>query len=631
MYLLPVPQICSTNSHKFILKYDTVIQLDSRLGLQELYYATILQGQIEESLGFTLPVTKSFYQESNAVVLTVSGELRTQEYHIHIQMDQVVLTGGSSSSLLYAVQTLRQIIIQQGAILEGLEIIDYPEIQNRGFYYDVTRGRIPTLKTMKELADRMSFYKLNQLQLYMEHSFLLKGFSEVWRDDTPLTPEEILMLDEYCQRLHIELVPSIASFGHLHKILSTKTYSGLCELEGSEQEQFSYVNRMLHHTVDVSNEESFEMIKNMLTQFLPLFSSERINICADETFDLGKGRSKSLSDRIGKEQMYTGFLKQLCDFVKMHGKQPMFWGDILINAPEAFKSLPEDAVCLNWDYSPQPKEDNIKKLSDLGVRQYVCPGVHGWKRLINSLSISYDNILAMSRYAHKYKAEGVLNTDWGDYGHINHPEFSTAGMIYGAAFSWNAEVIGFDEINRGISALEYLDPSRGFVAAVDRIAKADHLLWEHLVQYKEACENRIELGEDAEYFSRVDTKQLEETGTDLEEAVEAMYRIIGRMDSARRERVKAYLMAAEGIRLFLALITKTVQYGYQKASFQSKDAFTLAEKIEYWFREYKEIWRKQYKESELSRLGEVIFWYTDMLRTMKNEALKLKITGKKEK
>ncbi len=87
MYLLPVPQICSTNSHKFILKYDTVIQLDSRLGLQELYYATILQGQIEESLGFTLPVTKSFYQESNAVVLTVSGELRTQEYHIHIRMD----------------------------------------------------------------------------------------------------------------------------------------------------------------------------------------------------------------------------------------------------------------------------------------------------------------------------------------------------------------------------------------------------------------------------------------------------------------------------------------------------------------------------------------------------------------
>ena len=34
-----------------------------------------------------------------------------------------------------------------------------------------------------------------------------------------------------------------------------------------------------------------------------------------------------------------------------------------------------------------------------------------------------------------YHADGVLNTDWGDCGHINHPDFSLVGMIYGAAFS----------------------------------------------------------------------------------------------------------------------------------------------------------------------------------------------------
>ena len=72
----------------------------------------------------------------------------------------------------------------------------------------------------------------------MEHTFLFRGFSEVWRDDTPLTAEDILELDAYCRKRHIELVPSIACFGHLYKVLRTKTYGELCEMPGMEKEPF---------------------------------------------------------------------------------------------------------------------------------------------------------------------------------------------------------------------------------------------------------------------------------------------------------------------------------------------------------------------------------------------------------
>ena len=43
----------------------------------------------------------------------------------------------------------------------------------------------------------------------------------------------------------------------------------------------------------------------------------------------------------------------------------------------------------------------------------------------------------------------------------------------------------------------------------------------------------------------------------------------------------------------------------------------LAEDMEYWFREYKTLWRKTSRESELYRLGEVIFWMADTLREQK--------------
>ena len=53
---------------------------------------------------------------------------------------------------------------------------------------------------------------------------------------------------------------------------------------------------------------------------------------------------------------------------------------------------------------------------------------------MNRLDYSYQNISRMCSYGVKYKAAGVLNTDWGDYGHINHPSLSIPGMIYELLF-----------------------------------------------------------------------------------------------------------------------------------------------------------------------------------------------------
>ena len=93
-------------------------------------------------------------------------------------------------------------------MLGALHIEDEPSIANRGYYFDCARGRVPKLDWLKKLADRMAYYKMNQLQLYIEHSYLFRGMTELWRDDTPLTAEEIMEFDHYCNERGIELVPS---------------------------------------------------------------------------------------------------------------------------------------------------------------------------------------------------------------------------------------------------------------------------------------------------------------------------------------------------------------------------------------------------------------------------------------
>lgn len=616
MYLLPEPHKIKLLSNYFILKYDTKIIVNSELGFKEINYAKILKKQIEDSLSFSLDITKADIGEESSITLQITEELKPEEYKLSIKEDRIEILGGNSNGILYGVQTLRQIISQKGAVLPCLMIDDYPEISNRGFYHDATRGRIPTLVSLKALADKMSYYKLNQLQLYIEHSFLFRDFSEVWRDDTPITAEEIIELDEYCLSINIELVPSIASFGHLHKVLSTKTYSSLCELEDSDKDDFSYMGRMEHHTVDITNDKSFEMIKKMLLEFLPLFSSGQFNLCADETFDLGKGKSKSLGDEVGMDRMYVDFLKKLCEFIKEQGKRSMFWGDIIAAKPEAIKELPEDVTCLNWDYSANAQGTNAKKLHDIGVTQYLCPGVHGWRRLINRIDYAYANIAAMCGYAHKYQVAGFLTTDWGDYGHINHPEFSTTGMIYGASFSWNVKQLAFTEINQQISVLEYRDITGSFVQIINEMGCQDAFLWESAVQYKETSTKTISNKLMDEFFGRFHLEHAREQNEKLAVAIDDMYKTMSTMDSSKRSVVKAYLVMAKGMMLLNTLGATVGQYKHQVESPLATDPTKLAVDLEYWFKDYKELWRSISKEGELYRIQNIIFWYADLLRDL---------------
>lgn len=394
MYLLPKPRKWKTTEGIFTICYNRAIVVDNSCPPEVYEDAKLFQQVLCESLGFTLRITRGSACPGD-ISLRLDEALEAQAYELHINADGIIITGGSACGLFYGMQTLRQMTQQEGCCLPYTSIQDRPQIEHRGFYHDVTRGRIPTMDYLKKLVDRMAAYKLNQLQLYMEHTFLFAKFSEVWRDDTPLTPEDILELDAYCRKRHIELIPSIACFGHLYKVLRTRTYCHLCELPDMEQEPFGFVDRMKHHTLDVSNPESMQLAKSLIDEFMPLFTSKYFNICADETFDLGKGKSAGLAETKGTQRMYLDFVKELCGYVVSKGKIPMFWGDIICAFPEAVQELPKETICLNWGYDADWPEDSTRKLSGAGARLYNCPGVSGWDQLVNQIRVSYENISRM--------------------------------------------------------------------------------------------------------------------------------------------------------------------------------------------------------------------------------------------
>ncbi|OZG63219.1 glycosyl hydrolase [Bifidobacterium hapali] len=426
-------------------------------------------------------------------------------YRLTIAPTGITVTATTAAGLRDGVQTLRQIIRQCVPALPQLTIDDQPTYATRGYYLDATRGRVPTLDWLKRWADKLCLYKYNQLQLYIEHTFAFDNMSETWRGASPLKPADIIAFDDYCDKRGIELVPSVSTFGHHYMALRTHELRHLGEFPEQADRTYSFIERMEHHTLNITEPDALALSFKLIDDYLELFHTRKFNICGDETFDLGKGRSKPEADRRGVAAMYADYVTRLCRHLSEQGREPLFWGDIAVEMPEILGMLPKGVMLLNWLYTPQITDEKVRLVDDSGAQQYVCPAVWCWNALLPRIDWAWENIARLARYGAQYGAAGFLVTDWGDFGHVNDPRMAIPGMIYGAQCAWDpdwaASVAGgcgcgaadgaarseraHVELDRRISIVEYGDRTSSFVAALRDASHQVTFGWDNIVRYLE--------------------------------------------------------------------------------------------------------------------------------------------------
>ncbi|MDE6518485.1 MAG: hypothetical protein K2L18_11685 [Acetatifactor sp.] len=335
--------------------------------------------------------------------------------------------------------------------------------------------------------------------------------------------------------------------------------------------------------------------------------------------------SSELTAEKGIHRIYVDYLKELCGFLVQHGKKPMFWGDVICGDPMLARELPQETVCLTWGYAPDQREEESRRMAEAGIRQYLCPGVSGWNQWMNQIDDSYQNITRMCAYARKYQAGGILNTDWGDFGHINHTEHSAVGMIYGAAFSWNGEEIPREEINRQISVLEYKDGSGRLVELMAELAACSDFCWYDAVMYYEAlARGESEVDPELVRWSgsrSIAWEKVLETAKRLRNLRQEFGRTAIGMDSAKRGLMQDLDMTAEGMDIWNQ-VGAMLSASAAGEPADETSAFALAQRLEQWFMAYKEVWRQVGKEGELPRIAEIVFWYADLLRGRKRRSRK---------
>ena len=356
-----------------------------------------------------------------------------QGYVVHIghgrdgeHVLEIEITAHDEAGVFYAAQTLDQI----GALASGrgeipvCRIEDWPDFPNRGVMLDVSRDKVPEMKTLYEFVDLLASWKYNQLQLYTEHTFAYGSHPVVWEDASPMTPTQIRDLDGYCRERFIQLVPNQNSFAHMERWLDHPDYAGLAELPGGSD-------------LCPVDPRSLELLRGMYATLLPNFTSSMVNAGCDETWSLGQGRSEAAVNQRGLGRVYLEFLLKIHGLARENGKTIQFWADIVNRHPELISELPDDAIALEWGYeATHPFEDHAKRFRESGVRFYVAPGTSSWNSLLGRTENALENLRNAARNGRDYGAEGYLVTDWGDGGHWQFLPISYLPLAYGAALSW---------------------------------------------------------------------------------------------------------------------------------------------------------------------------------------------------
>jgi hypothetical protein len=333
----------------------------------------------------------------------------------------------TSAGIFYGAQTVKQLIRGSGnnAVLLVPTLRDWPAMAYRGLSDDWSRGPLPTMDFLKREIRTLAAFKINIFSPYFEHTFAYESSPIAAFPGGAMTPDEARELVAYAAQYHITVIPEQESFGHLHHLLKF--------------EQFSSLGETPHGSVLAPGDAAtLPLIGSWFSELAKVFPAPFAHIGADETFELGLGKTREKVEKQGLDAVYIDFLKQIHSTLEPNHKRLLFWGDIAVKSPELVGTLPKDMIALPWEYRVRlDYKPIIKPFIKAGLETWVSPGVSNWSRLYPNNNAALPNIRIFVRDGQALGATGVMNTVWNDDGEGIFDQ-NWFGVLFGAAAGWQS-------------------------------------------------------------------------------------------------------------------------------------------------------------------------------------------------
>jgi hexosaminidase len=361
-----------------------------------------------------------------------AGPDSREAYSLQVTPKGAEIRAASSAGLFYGVQTLLQMVEGSGlqAALPAGAIRDWPALPYRGFMMDLSHGQLLRVSEIERQLDLLARFKANQYYFYSEASIEFEGY-ELVNPDGRYTRDEVRRVIEYARQRHIDVVPCMELYGHMHDVFRVEKFAELGLPRYGDE-------------FDPRNPRVLAVLSDWVAQTAKLFPSPWYHVGFDEPWSLGKIGAEPGKDPF---KSFIEVLRHVAGEAQRHGKRLMFWADInqgastLSNHPELVRELPGGVIAVPWVYDAYTNYDSfVQPLAEAGVRTVVAPGVWNWNEIFPDYHRSFVNINGLTAVGKKFKTLGVLVTGWTDSAQTIYRQ-SLPGLALSAAAGWQSEPV----------------------------------------------------------------------------------------------------------------------------------------------------------------------------------------------
>ena len=240
-----------------------------------------------------------------------------ERYSLEVTERGIRAQAETAGGLLYAWQTLKQILRTNASRIPCLRIADWPDLRWRVYHLDL-KGTRRTLANLKAILPSLAEAKVNAVLAEYEDYVRLDRHPSLAVPQA-LSKDEVREWIKAAQDYNITVIPLVQSLGHLQYVLRQPQYAHLQEKTGDPSEACA------------NHPETWPLIRDFLDEMMDLHAGMPLfHVGLDETFHIGTcPRCQEALGGRPRMTIYVEWVNRCCRHVRERGFTPIVWGDIV--------------------------------------------------------------------------------------------------------------------------------------------------------------------------------------------------------------------------------------------------------------------------------------------------------------
>lgn len=311
------------------------------------------------------------------VKVALDASMKPESYKMNVNTDGIQIVAADKAALMYAVNTLSQLVATGEGSIAECTIEDFPRFGYRGLMLDLVRCYIKP-EEIKRFIDVAALLKLNNLHLHLTDDngwrLQIKKYPRLtdvgaWRVARPelfpgrlnarsadeetteggfYTQAEMRDIVKYAAARNINIIPEIEMPAH-----SAAAIASYPELACPVVDKFVGVfpgigGKDASIILCAGKEETFEFIRNVLDEVMDIFPSKNIHLGGDEANKAVWKKCPLCNARIEKEnlkdheELQAYLMDRVNHYVRSKGRTAMGWDEVTYGDPK------EEMIIYGW-------------------------------------------------------------------------------------------------------------------------------------------------------------------------------------------------------------------------------------------------------------------------------------------